>query len=223
MCVNWGIQNGSPCTVPHTGASLLNRVDWHTWDSTICRYNCYSSLARCCHCRALEEKVYHKSDKPQPLGVSAVSHKHCEALVLIMIATGIYRLVLHPLWFACYVICQPTGWHLCESYWGCKVTVVWILLRLCDDVWTAQLTCWTSRVGSLTQQRWTDTQTDTNEKGQTNAHAECVTGKYKLTCWTSKAPTTLLLPVMPTYLLRSSCWANVPAPCTVLPAAAATR
>ena len=53
-------------------------------------------------------------------------------------------------------------------------------------------------VESLTQLRWTDRHTDkTNEKGQTSAHAECVTGHYELTCCISSAPTTLLLPEMP--------------------------
>ena len=60
----------------------------------------------------------------------------------------------------------------------------------------------------MTEQReQTDIQTDrcayTDEMEQTNAHAKCVTGDYKLTCWISSAPTTLLLPEMPKYRLRN--------------------
>lgn len=82
-CMNCGMQSGSPCTVPHTGDSLLNRFDWQTWDSTICRYSHCSSLACCCYRRAFNEEVYHKPDKPQPFGALTVSHRHCEALVLV--------------------------------------------------------------------------------------------------------------------------------------------
>ncbi len=53
--------------------------------------------------------------------------------------------------------------------------------------------------------------------------AVCALAQAELTCCTSRAPTILLLPLMPTYRLRSNCFASVPVASVVLSAAAETR